>query len=163
MASAGAIAPGIHTNYGNAGFAHLQRAQQAERRATQLEAGPRDQSVMSGRAQKEAIFDRTGAAWRELHIPSTRPLNQSEQRALNNMNFMGKVAKLDGGGYKTVRDGRESIADTRGAFDHLRNGGQVNYYESAGDQPLALRSFSHVSEATRDLRTRIADTQAAKD
>lgn len=163
MAGAAAgISPGISTGYHH-GFSQLQRAQQAERRATQLDVAPRDQSVMSGRAQKEALFDRTGAAWRELHIPASKPLNQSEQRALDNLNFMGGVARKDGGGYKTVRDGRETIADSRGAFNHLRNGGQVNFYESAGDEPVALRSYSHVSETARDLRERIARTQAARD
>ncbi len=163
MAGAAAIAPGINTNYGgNVGFAKLKQAQQAEVRANHA-AAPAETSQLSGRAQREALFDRTAQGWRELRIPEAKPLNQSEQRLMSNLDYMGGVAKKDGGGYKTFADGREHITDTKGAFNHLRNGGQVNYYESAGDEPVALRSYSQVSEAARDLRQRQAATQAARD
>lgn len=164
MAGAATIGPGINTHYpGNVGFHKLRNAIQQGEEARAGAGVPTESSQLSGRAQREALLDRTAQNWRELRIPESKPLNQSEQRLMGNLEYMGGVAKKDGGGYKTFADGREQITDTKGAFNHLRNGGQVNYYESAGDEPVALRSYSQVSEAAKDLRTRQAATQAARD
>lgn len=91
---------------------------------------------------------------------------REERKASENLTFLNNIGRQEGGGLKIDGTGmvdrffgNQREATPQQALTALRGGANVYFFESQGDAPVTISTYEQLSDVTRDLKDRIAQTK----